>query len=179
MVTTARKLTYEDYAKTPDDERYELIDGELVEMPSPRFIHQRVLLNLIWWFKQVEEMDLGIVCHAPFDVFFSDTVILQPDLMFVSRERAHIITEDNLQGAPDVAIEILSSSDPDRDRVRKREIYERYGVSEYWLVDPDARDVTVLSLHEGAYRTAGIYGEGDTLTSPTLRGFTLDLSELF
>ena len=180
MVTTARKLTYEDYAKTPDDERYELIDGELVPMPSPKFIHQRILMKLIWWFRQIEDANLGIVCAAPFDVFFSDTAILQPDIMFISTARAHIITEDNVQGAPDLAIEIISPSDPNRDRLRKREIYERHGVAEYWLVDPYARNITVLHTQPSdGYETAGIYAERDTLTSPTLRGFALNLSDLF
>ena len=180
MVTTTRKLTYEDYAKTPDDERYELLDGELVFMPSPTVIHQRLIIRLamalyIW----VEDLLLGEVHIAPLDVVLADTVVVQPDIMFISNERASVITEPNIQGTPDLAIEIISPSDPNRDRVRKREIYERHGVNEYWLVDPDDRNVTVLTLRDGAYLTAGIYGESDTLISPTLRGFTLDLSELF
>jgi len=180
MVTTTRKLTYEDYAKMPDDERYELLDGELVFMPSPTVIHQRLLRRLlialsIW----ADELLLGEVHVAPLDVVLADTVVVQPDIMFISNDRASVITEPNIQGAPDLAIEILSPSDPNRDRVRKREIYERHGVGEYWLVDPDARNVTVLTLRDGAYLTAGIYGEGDTLTSLTLPGFTLNLADLF
>ena len=125
---------------------------------------------------------LGSVCAAPLDVFFSDTAILQPDILFVSAARAHIITEDNVQGAPDLVIEIISPSDPNRDRVRKRRIYERHGVGEYWLVDPYARNITVLLLGGDGYETDGIYGQGgvgDTLTSPTLRGFALDVADLF
>ena len=180
MVTTTRKLTYQDYAKTPDDERYELLDGELVFMPSPKEIHQRLLLKLgLLLYAFVMENSSGSVYVAPFDVVLSDTNTLQPDILFISNERSHIITEANVQGAPDLAIEIISPSDPNRDRVRKREIYQRHGVAEYWLVDPDARNVTALTLRDGAYLTAGIYGESDTLTSPTLRGFTLDLAELF
>ncbi len=180
MVTTTRKLTYEDYAKTPDDERYELLDGELVFMPSPKEIHQMLLGRLfVALYTWAAERPLGRVYVAPFDVVLSDTNTLQPDILFISSERSQIITEANVQGAPDLAIEIISPSDPNRDRVRKREIYERHGVGEYWLVDSDASNVTVLSLRDGSYLTVGIYGEGDTLTSPTLRGFTLDLSELF
>lgn len=180
MVTTTRKLTYDDYAKTPDDERYELLDGELVFMPSPREIHQRLLGRLFMaLYPWIVERLLGRVYVAPFDVVLSDTNTLQPDILFISNERSHIITEANVQGAPDLAIEIISPSDPNRDRVRKREIYERHGVNEYWLVDSDARNVTVLTLRDGAYLTAGIYGESDTLTSPTLPGFTLNLADLF
>ena len=180
MVTTTRKLTYEDYAKTPDDERYELLDGELVFMPSPKEIHQRILIKLgmlIYTF--VMEKLLGSVYVAPFDVVLSDTNTVQPDILFISNERSHIITEPNVQGAPDLAVEIISPSDPNRDRVRKRGIYERHGVAEYWLVDPYAGSVTVLTLRDGSYRTEGIYGKGDTLTSPTLPGFALDVSDLF
>ena len=179
MVTATKKLTYLDYLETPDDVRYELIDGELVLMPSPREIHQRLLKKLTWWFMQVEEAGLGWMYSAPFDVFLSETSIFQPDLLFVSRERAHIITELNVQGAPDLVIEILSPSDPRRDTVRKRVIYERHRVGEFWLVDPYARNITVLTLGEYGYETAGIYGEGDTLTSPTLPGFALNVSDLF
>lgn len=180
MVTTTRKLTYEDYAKTSDDERYELLDGELVFMPSPKEIHQRILVRLgALLYTFVTENFLGSVYVAPFDVVLSDTNTLQPDILFISNERSHIITEANVQGGPDLAIEIISPSDPNRDRVHKREIYERHGVAEYWLVDPDDRNVTVLTLRDGAYLTAGIYRESGTLTSPTLPSFTLNLADLF
>ena len=179
MVVAKRKLTYQDYLQTPDDVRYELIDGELVPMPSPRAIHQRLLKKLIWWFKQVEDAGLGQVYAAPFDVFFSNTAILQPDILFISAARAHIITETGVQGAPDLVIEIISPSDPNRDKIRKRAIYARHRVGEYWLVDPYVRNITVLMLDGDGYETDGIYGIGDTLTSPTLRGFALDVSDLF
>ena len=180
MVTTTRKLTYEDYAKTPDDERYELLDGELVFMPSPKEIHQRLLGRLfVVLYAWVADRLMGSVYIAPFDVVLSDINTLQPDILFISNERKRIITEANVQGAPDLAIEILSPSDPNRDKVLKREIYERHGVNEYWLVDPYDRNITVLLLEGDAYQTAGIYTEGDTLTSSTLSGFTLNLADLF
>ena len=180
MVLAKTKLTYADYLQTSDDARYELIDGELVLMPSPRIIHQILLLKLASLLDAfVEENFIGRVLIAACDVYFSDTVILQPDILFVSNARAHIITEANVQGAPDLVVEIISPSDPNRDRVRKRRIYERHRVGEYWLVDPYARNITVLLLGDDGYETAGIYGVGDTLTSPTLRGFALDVSDLF
>ena len=86
------ELTYEDYAKTPDDVRYELIGGELILMSSPKEIHQRLLIKLVWLFGSVEERGLGRVYFAPFDVVLSDTDVVQPDLIFVSNGRAHIIT---------------------------------------------------------------------------------------
>ena len=181
MVVSKKKLTFQDYLQTPDDVRYELIDGELVLLPTPNTIHQRLLIKLatrLYPFIEKENF-IGTVLIAAIDVVLSDTVVLQPDILFIANERAHIITEDNIQGAPNLAIEILSPSDPNRDRVRKRRIYERHGVGEYWLVDPYARNITVLLLDGDGYETDGIYGEGDTLVSPTLRGFALNVSDLF
>ena len=173
------KLTYEDYASLPDDERYELIDGELMPMPSPKEIHQRLILDLSWILRRLEEMGLGELFIAPFDVILSLTNVVQPDLIFVSRARAHIITEDNIRGAPDLVVEILSPSTAGYDRTVKRELYARHGVGEYWLIDPYAKTATVLILGANGYDTHAVYGEGDTLTSPTLAGFALNLSDLF
>ena len=103
------KLTYEDYKNTPEGERYELLDGVLVRLVTPPIIHQRALIDLgssMALF--VEESELGEVFPIPTDVVLSDTIVVQPDLLFISKERAHIITEQNIQGAPDLVVEILS-----------------------------------------------------------------------
>ena len=174
------KLTYEDYASLPDDERRELIDGELIPMPSPKEIHQRILLLLgASWLWFVRETRLGTVYTAPFDVILSPTNVVQPDLIFISSARAHIITEDNIRGAPDLVVEILSPSTAGYDRTTKRNLYARHGVREYWLIDPYAKTVTALILGANGYDTHAVFGEGDTLTSPTLAGFALNLSDLF
>ena len=182
MVTAqpAIKRTYADYCRTPDDERYELLDGELVMVPAPSTGHQRIdtrLGALLHVF--VNEKDLGEVFHAPFDVVLSETDVVQPDLLFISNERAYIITPANARGAPDLVVEILSPSTATRDRTFKRALYARYGVREYWLVDPDARTITVLLLDDGAFAEVAHYGAGQTLTSPTLAGFTANLDDIF
>ena len=174
------ELTYEDYAKTPDDVRYELIGGELTPMPSPKWLHQLLLTRLLMpLYVFTHDRGLGEVVPAPMDVVLSDTDVVQPDVIFVSNERAHIITEDNIRGAPDLLVEILSPSTSERDRTVKRDLYARHGVREYWLVDPHAKSVTALMLVENRFALSGVYGEGQTLTSPTLEGFSLDLDELF
>ena len=173
------KLTYEDYARLPDDERYELIDGELIPMPSPKKIHQRLILDLSWILRRLEEMGLGELFIAPFDVILSPTNVVQPDLTFVSSARAHIITEDNIRGAPDLVVEILSPSTAGYDRTTKRDLYARHGVREYWLIDPYAKTATVLILGANGYNTHAVFGAGDTLTSPTLAGFSMNMSDLF
>ena len=178
--TPAIKLTYEDYCNTPDDERYELLDGDLVMTPAPREVHQRVLMNLTLLLGlSVERTGVGHVYIAPFDVVLSDTNVVQPDLLYISNERAHIITEANVQGAPDLVVEILSPSTADRDLTVKRGIYARHGVQEYWIVDTDARTVTVLLRDAAGFAEFGVCGEGQTLDSPTLRGFTIDPGEIF
>ena len=178
---THLKFTYEDYKHTPDDERYELIDGALIIMaPSPREAHQRTDMQLGTKLNTfVVDNDLGRVYSAPFDVVLSDTDVVQPDLMFISNERAHIITEDNIRGAPDIVIEILSPSTAGRDRTVKRALYAKHGAKEYWQVDTDAKAIAVLLLGADGYELAGIYGKGQTLTSPTLPGFALDLADVF
>jgi Uma2 family endonuclease len=174
------KFTYEDYRNTPDDTRLELLDGDLVVIPAPREIHQRVLMRLaIQLYQAVNDASLGHVYIAPFDVVLSDTNVVQPDLLFVSNERAHIITDENIQGAPDLVIEILSPTSAGRDQTFKRSLYAKYGVKEYWLVDTDASTVTVLQLREQRFEQLGICGAGQSLASPTLGGFTINSDEIF
>ena len=172
------KLTYEDYAKTPDDERWELIDGELIPMASPTVPHQRVDARLGYEFVRLVKQGLGEVFHS-IDVVLSPHNTFRPDLIFVSSERADIITHANIQGAPDLVVEIRSPSTAGLDEVTKRQLYERYGVPEYWLADPEAQTVSVLLLGENGYEIVGIYAKSDTFTSPTLEGFSIDLSEIF
>jgi len=182
MATQRRvvKFTYEDYKHTPEDKRYDLIDGDLIMVPAPRTAHQVTSLEIEFLLITfVKENDSGNVFHAPYDVVLSDTDVVQPDILFVSNERSNIITEDNIRGAPDLVIEILSPSTAQRDRTLKRTLYARHGVREYWLADTDAKNVLVLTLEDGDYKVAGIYGEGQTVVSPMLQGFTLEIDRIF
>lgn len=174
------KLTYEDYLKTSDDERYELLDGELITMPAPSIAHQHVAVKLATRLDTfVEDKDLGVVYFAPTDVVLSETHVVQPDLMFISSDRAGIVTSANIQGAPDLLVEIRSDSTAERDETRKRQLYAEYGVREYWLVDPEARTITVLLLTQDDYAEKALYTDGQTLTSSTLEGFSANLDEIF
>jgi len=175
----AAKLTYEDYRNIPEDERCELLDGELVMAATPNIAHQRVCGRLERRLAAfVEEKGLGEVFDAPTDVVLSDTDVVQPDLLFVSRERLGIITADNVQGAPDLVVEVLSPTTARRDWRIKLDLYSKHEVREYWLVDPQTEIVWVLLPNEGSLEVANIYGEGDTLTSPTLEGLTVGLDEI-
>jgi Uma2 family endonuclease len=178
--TPTIKFTYEDYRNAPEDKRYELLDGDLVMTPAPGERHQSVSALLTSrLFQFVTENRLGRVYAAPFDVVLSNTDVVQPDLLFVSNERADVVTAANVQGAPDLVVEILSPSSVERDRTLKRRLYARHGVSEYWIVDTDARTATVLLLQDGEFEAAATYGEGETLISPMLPGLALNVVELF
>ena len=180
-VTAAQaKLTYADYARTPDDERYELLDGLLTKIPTPLLYHQRVLGNLLYRVAPfVSERKLGHVYPRPTDVVLSDTTVVEPDILFVSSQRSHIITRENIQGAPDLVVEILDPPTAERDRTVKIDLYAQHGVKEYWIVDPDAKTVMVLLRGESSFEVGGIYGQGETLRSPTLEGFSIEVREVF
>ena len=179
-MVTQTKLTYQDYANTPDDERYELIDGVLIMVPAPNIAHQRSHASLgvqMWSF--VRQHDLGRVFLAPTDVVLSDTDVVQPDVLFISKERQHIITEANIQGAPDLVVEILSPSTSRNDWREKRDLYAEHGVNEYWVVDTANRVVYVMLLKDGVLEIVETYASGDVLTSPTLKGFEVSVDDLF
>ena len=178
--TPTIKFTYEDYRNAPEDKRYELLDGDLVVTPAPGEAHQRVSRNLtILLGQSVKLTGAGHIYAAPFDVILSDTDVVQPDLLFVSNEREYVITEANVQGAPDLVVEILSPSTAERDLTFKRSLYAKHGVKEFWLVDTDAKTVTVLLRDPQGFAVVGVCGEGQTLDSPTLIGFTINPAEIF
>ena len=185
MATRGRRTraTYEDYLNTPEGERYELLDGELVVAPSPRTVHQTLVMELATALNAfVKRLALGKIFAAPTDVEFwsgNEKEVVQPDILFISAERDHILTEANVQGAPDLVIEILSPYTQSRDRGYKRDLYARHGVGEYWLVDPDAKRIEILLLSAGDFESGGNYGPEDMLTSPTLQGFEFSLAEIF
>ena len=178
--TPTIKFTYEDYRNAPEDKRYELLDGDLVVTPAPGEAHQRVSRNLtILLGQSVKLTGAGHIYAAPFDVVLSDTDVVQPDLLFVSKEREYVITEANVQGAPDLVVEILSPSTAERDQTFKRALYAKHGVKEFWLVDTAAKTVTVLLRNSQGFAVVGVCGEGQALDSPTLTGFTINTDEIF
>ena len=174
------KFTVSDYMSTPEGTRYQLLDGEMILAPPPTEKHQTVLANLAEAVRRfVRQRNLGRVWFAPLDVVLSNHDVAQPDLMFVSNERAGIVTEPNVQGAPDLVVEILSPSTAGYDQGYKRALYAQHGVREYWLVDPDAETVEVLVLGEEGLSPHRVFEPGQTLESPLLQGLYLDLEDLF
>ena len=182
--TTRTKLTYEDFLELPDDgRRHEIIDGEHYVTPSPVIRHQLIVGSLHYLIKgYLRQNDLGEVFLSPLDVLFSDFDIVEPDLIYVSRERWSVLTTKNLRGAPDLVVEILSPGTRGRDRGIKRKLYERFAVKEYWIVDPEAEIVEVLRHRgdAGFERVAELSRTAeDRLSTPLLPGLDIPLEEIF
>jgi Uma2 family endonuclease len=174
------RFTYHDYVQLPEDNRYEILDGELFVVPAPNTRHQRISKRLeIALIRQVEEKGLGEILHAPYDVILSEENVAQPDIILIRKERCAIIGELNIHGAPDLVVEILSPGTRTKDLEIKRKIYAAYGVQEYWIVDPEAATVEVLALTDSGYMNAGIYDASQCLSSPLLPELNLPLSEIF
>ncbi len=182
MVATsvAPRKMYQDYLETPDDgQRYELIDGEIIVSPSPILLHQRtvkVLSRLLDDF--VVPRRLGEVVLSPIDVRLAANIVVQPDIAFVRRgSAADNPAEARIAGSPELMIEVLSLSNPGHDLVRKRELYARYGVLEYWIVDPIRRTIVALTLVDGQY--AEILQGNESFDSAALTGLTVDVPAFF
>ena len=181
---TKIKYNYQDYLQLPEDKRYEIIDGDLFMVPSPDERHQHILSNIFYvLFDYVRKNKLGAVYCAPFDILFSEEDIVQPDIIFVSNKNKKIITKDNIQGTPDLLVEILSPGTSKRDLGIKKKLYAKNGVREYWIADPAQETIEVLNLKEGEFRgksyNTGVVGQTSRLSSPVIQGFDIDIKEIF
>jgi len=177
------KFTYEDFLTFPDDgKRHELIDGEHYVTPSPNTKHQRVSMNLVVAVAlYLRRHPIGQLFAAPFDVVFSDLDVVEPDLLYISRERSSVLTDKHVRGAPDLVIEIVSPGTRRIDEVIKRKLYERFGVPEYWIVDPELDGIKVYRrIDEAFVRVAELSLEQeDVLTTPLLPQFSVALADVF
>lgn len=176
-------LTYNDYCQMPDDgNQYEVIGGDLCMSPSPIVRHQQVSSNLYFLLsKWTRAEKAGQVLYAPIDVILSEHDIVHPDLLYINNARSHIIGEKNIQGAPDLVIEILSEGNRRHDEVLKRDLYESNGVQEYWIVDPVLDTIKVYRLEAGEYIRVVEWSleKGDVTSSPLLLGFECKLGDVF
>jgi len=171
------KFTYEEYLAFPEDgKRHELIAGDHYVTPAPLTKHQRIVATLHRLIGPVvHERSLGTVLCSPVDV-------VQPDFLFISTARSSIITEQNIQGAPDLVVEILSDSTRKTDEGIKHTLYERAQVQEYWIIDPHAETVKIFQLREGRYKSTQeltTTPDRTTITTPLLPGLSLSLHEIF
>ena len=175
----AKRWTYEEYYRLNDDQRYEIIDGELLMAPAPDTWHQdwsRKLFRLIDRF--VAKNRLGEVFYAPIDIVLDEENTIQPDIVFIAAEKLDIIQRRAIFGVPDLLVELVSPSSVRRDRYDKKALYARFGVKEYWIGDPANKALEVLTLKEGRYELHCCVEEKGKLGSLVLPGLEFDLSEI-
>lgn len=176
-------VTVADLDLLPEDgNRYEVIEGELFVSRAPSLIHQQILLNLIKTFLQyLDQHPIGRIIITP-GVIFSDYNGVIPDLAFIRHEqRPELASGDWVMGAPDLVIEILSpgSENEKRNRIAKRQLYGKYGVLEYWIVDLEHRTVEVYRLNEQVLELVATFSDQEGITSSVLPEFLCKVSSLF
>lgn len=173
------RMNYDDWCRFPDDGHfYEILEGELIVSPPPTPLHQVAAANIAFALKR-HLGHAGVVIQAPVGVRLTAEDVPEPDIVVLLREHVDRIGKQVIEGAPDLVVEVLSPGTAQRDVGRKRDLYERHGVPEYWIVDNDARIVEVLALREGRYARFGLHGTGETIRSALLRGFALAVDEAF
>lgn len=179
--SSGRKLGWEDFLLLPDDVRHEILDGKLVMTGTPLIRHQRVAANLHDELRgHVRSHGLGEMLFAPVAVILDTHTIVVPDLMFVSRDRAAMVREDAIVGAPDLLVEILSPSTARRDRTEKLRLYSRFGVAHYWIVDADKRELFAFELPARmVYGPARVLRADERAEMKVPPGFCLDLSRVW
>lgn len=181
MLKARPRKTVADFMRLPEGTLAELIDGEIYVMsPSPETLHQVVVLNVTVALREhVRRKHAGQVFVAPLDVHLPSRDVVEPDVIFVSEARKEIARGRWIKGAPDLLVEVLSPSHPERDLIVKRHLYAQNGIREYWVVDPEAAAVEVLSLARTRYRPAGWFRRGATLRSRILPELRLPVRRIF
>ncbi len=172
------KMSAKDFFELPETNLpTELMDGELLVSPAPIPEHQNVSVELLILLRGL--IPNGKLFHAPIDVYFDESNIVQPDLLWVAEDSQCFIGDKRLEGAPDLIVEILSPSTARRDKNKKFQLYEKYGVREYWLVDPQAQYIEVWRLENGKFTPKGVFGPGETFIVPILGDKGLNVSAVF
>ncbi len=174
-----KRWTYEEYYRLDDDQRYEIINGNLLMAPAPYTWHQdwsHQLTLLLGNF--VKRRKVGRVYEAPTDVVLDEENTVQPDLIFVANANLEIIQERAIFGTPDLLVELISPGSVRRDRADKKDLYARFGVKEYWIGDPANKSLEILTLKEGRYELHCAAEVSGKLTSLVLAGLEFDLAEI-
>ncbi|HHW06930.1 MAG TPA: helix-turn-helix domain-containing protein [Clostridia bacterium] len=178
-----KKYTYQDYLEMPDEPGYriEILDGILVKEPSPNVAHQRVsrrlqrILEDYFWQEDPE----GEIFNAPLDVTFHDVTVVQPDLLYVAGTQKEIVQDTRIDGAPVLVVEVLSPSTTRKDRLQKLQIYQKAGVTHYWLVSPEEKTLECFQLRDGVYALVAGGLDDDVVEHPAFQGLSIPLSSLW
>ena len=172
-------FTYREYALLPDDgRRHELIEGEFCVTPAPSPLHQqvsgRLYLELAAQLKRS-----AMVLYAPLDVILNNTTVAQPDIVVLRKGRRNLVSKRGIEGPPDLVVEILSPGNRAQDEVLKRAVYARFGIPEYWIVDPEQGFITVFRAEQGAYSLSSRFDRSTTLTSSEFPELKIALAPIF
>jgi len=175
------RVTFAELQEWPDDgRRYELYDGEVIVVPSPFPRHQRVAVNIEEILREYEHATGGLMFHAPLDIVLSEHNVVQPDVVFFRKERRHVVDMmAATRAAPDLAVEVLSRSTEARDRGRKMQLLARFGVPEYWIVDPVKNTFEIYVLRGSAHERVATLDEPADVMSATLPDLTFPAARVF
>ncbi len=181
MTQAATKMTYDQYCLLPEDgKQYELIDGELFMTPAPKPKHQKIVVRLTEELSRfVRENNLGEVFVAPADVLLDQHTVVQPDVLFISGARLGIVKEEAIEGPPDLVVEVLSPTTFYKDLRKKMTAYSRFGVQEYWIVDPEMQTIEVYARQDDKLQLARKFSSGETVESALLPGLRLAVRDVF
>lgn len=176
---TLKKQTIDDYLKLPEGARYQLIKGEIIKFPSPTEQHQHILFILTLKIGNfLLQNNIGVARFAPLDVHLDEENVFQPDLLFISNENNHII-KDRIYGAPDFVVEVLAPSTAYYDWEEKKEIYAKYGVKEYWIINAQKRYIEMYANKNNEFELVSKIKENGLIKSEVIAGFEFELGELF
>ncbi|HEU0116737.1 MAG TPA: Uma2 family endonuclease, partial [Thermomicrobiales bacterium] len=171
--------TYEDLRALPDDgKRYEIIEGDLFELPTPTLPHASAIMNLIMLAAPLIEALGGRIFTGPLDVFLRDADVVEPDIVAVLPGSRAALAQRGIEGAPDFIVEVISPECRGHDELTKRTLYALAGVQEYWLVDPHARSLNILTLDQDALHTYGTFAAEAMVRSPLLEA-TFPVASVF
>jgi Uma2 family endonuclease len=181
VVTTRHNVTYAELASWPDDgRRYELYDGEVHVVPAPLPRHQLAMLELEDRLRAHVSAHGGLVIVSPIDIVFTETNVLQPDIVVFTPERRNLVELDApIRVRPDVAVEVLSPTTERHDRGRKLAAFQRFEVPEYWILDPVSEQIELLQLQKARYAAPRISRRGEAFTSIVLANFSCAVESLF
>ncbi len=181
MATVQPRISYSDLERAPEDRRrYELYDGEMFVVPSPLVMHQRATRELLKLLDAYASRTGGEVLVSPIDIVFPEYDVLQLDLVFFQQDRLSLISPDKpIRVPPDLAVEVPSPSTASTDRGKKMQLFRRFGVREYWIVDPAAKTIEVYELEGDRYELRQVARETDTLRSPARAGFECPVAQVF
>lgn len=172
-------FSIEDYLSLNGNYLVEYVDGCLQVLPTPDGLHQALLLILATLFREYAKTDANAAVKvSPFKVMLNETQFREPDICFMTGSNARRRTRKFWMGA-DLVVEIVSESNPEHDLDTKMREYANGGIPEYWIVDPIQRAIRIFSLSNAGYVSAGTFGAGQFAVSPSLKGFTVDVGDLF